>query len=134
MAMTRSVADTRLLLTLQFPPDQQISDRIRVFVQKEVVHGVILPSIVISEFVKVAGSRIGVQAAIRTIGILKERGMKVRAIDEELALEAGKLLLKHRNVPFADSLIAAFTSSKIAEYVLSDDPHFTTLGSKTRWI
>lgn len=128
-----SVADTRLLLTLQFPPDDIVKDNIQTFVQKEISNGIILPSIVLSEFLKIAGSRIGVQAAIRTISIIKERGMKVRAIDEELAVEAGKLLIKHTNVPFADSLIAAFVSSKIAEYVLSDDPHFKILGTKIRW-
>ncbi len=128
-----SVADTRLLLTLQFPPDDIVKDNIQTFVQKEISNGIILPSIVLSEFLKIAGSRIGVQATIRTISIIKERGMKVRAIDEELAVEAGKLLIKHMNVPFADSLIAAFVSSKIAEYVLSDDPHFKILGTKIRW-
>lgn len=97
-------------------------------------HGsIILPSIVLAEFVKIAGSKIGMQAAVGTINMLRERGMKVRPIDEELGLEAGKLLLKHGNVPFADSLIAAFTSIKIAEHVLSDDPHFKILGIKTRW-
>lgn len=128
-----SVADTRLLLTLQFPPDEVTGEKVRSFVQKEVGRGVILPSIVLSEFLKIAGSKIGVQAAVRTLNLLKERGMKVRFIDEEVALEAGKLLVKHRNVPFADSLIAAFTSIKIAEYVLSDDPHFQIIGIKTRW-
>lgn len=128
-----SAADTRLLLTLQFPPDEAIRDKVQAFVQKELAHGIILPSIVLTEFVKIAGTKIGRDAALDTIRMLKEHGMKVRAIDEELALEAGKLLLKHRNVPFADSLIAAFTSSKIAGYVLSDDPHFKTLGSKTKW-
>jgi predicted nucleic acid-binding protein len=133
MAMT-SVADTRLLLTMQFPPDNTVKDSIQTFVQKEISHGIILPSIVLSEFLKIAGSRIGIRGATRTISILKERGMKVRSIDEELALQAGKLLIKHTNVPFADSLIAAFVSTKIAEYVLSDDPHFRILGTKTRWL
>ena len=133
MAMT-SVADTRLLLTLQFPPDQAVSGKIRMFVQKEMAHGIILPSIVLTEFAKIAGSTIGIEAAMRTIDMLKERGMKVKPIDEELAAEAGRLLVRHKNVPVADSLIAAFTFSRGAEYVLSDDPHFSALGSKTRWI
>lgn len=132
MAMT-SVADTRLLLTLQFSPDEATREKVKAFVHKELGRGVILPSIVLSEFVKVAGARIGVQAALRMLDLLKERGMKVKPIDEEVALEAGRLLLKHRNVPFADSLVAAFESCKLADYVLSDDPHFQTLGSKTRW-
>jgi predicted nucleic acid-binding protein len=132
MEMT-SVADTRLLLTLQFPPDSKVKNTIQAFIQKEISRGIVLPSIVLSEFFKIAGSRIGIQAVARTINILKDWGMKVRPIDEELAVEAGKLLIKHTNVPFADSLIAAFVTGKIAEYVLSDEPHFKILSAKTRW-
>ena len=128
-----SVADTRLLLTLQFPPDDVVKANIQTFVQKEIAYGIILPSIVLSEFLKIAGSRIGMQAVTRTINILKARGMKVKSIDEDLAMEAGKLLIKHTNVPFADALIASFVSTKIAEYVLSDDSHFKILGTKIRW-
>lgn len=128
-----SVADTRLLLTLQFPPDEAVGSKVQAFVQKELARGIILPSIVLSEFVKIAGQRIGVQAAIRIVNTLKERGMKVRPVDEELAMEAGRLLVRSANVPLADSLVAAFASSRVAEYVLSDDPHFKLLGIKTRW-
>ncbi len=129
-----SVADTRLLLTLQFPPNATVGDKARVFLQKELVRGVITPSIVLTEFLKIAGARIGIQEAIRTISGLKERGMKIRNIDEGLALEAGKLLVRYRNVPIADSLVAAFTFRQIAEYVLTDDPHFEVLGTRTRWL
>jgi len=128
-----SVADTRLLLTLQFPPDDAIKANIQTLVQKELVRGIVLPSIVLSEFFKIAGPRIGIQATTRIMNVLKDRGMKVKSIDEELAIEAGKLLLRHSNVPFADALIASFVSLKIAEYVLSDDPHFNILGTKTKW-
>jgi predicted nucleic acid-binding protein len=133
MAMTSAV-DTRLLLTLEFPPDNITRDKVRSFVQKELVNGMIFPSIVLSEFLKIAASKIGIQGAIRTINVLKERGAKVKSIDEELALEAGRLLLKHRNVPFADSLVAAFVSIGTVDYILSDDPHFTALGTRTKWL
>jgi predicted nucleic acid-binding protein len=132
MEMT-SVADTRLLLTLQFPPDDAIKANIQALVQKELVHGIILPSIVLSEFFKIAGRRIGIQATTRIIHLLKDRGMKIKSIDEELAMEAGKLLVRHTNVPFADALIASFVALRIAEYVLSDDPHFNILGMRTKW-
>lgn len=128
-----SVADTRLLLTLQFPVDEKIAEKARTFFRKELAYGIILPSIVLTEFVKIAGSRIGVQAALNTVNGLKERGMKVRPLDDELAIEAGRMLVRNRSVPIADSLVAAFVSKKLAEYVLSDDPHFQTLGSRTRW-
>jgi predicted nucleic acid-binding protein len=132
MAMT-SVADTRLLLALQFPPDKEAGERAKDFIQRELGRSMILPSIVLSEFVKITGAKIGIQAAINTINGLKDRGMKVKPIDEELALEAGKMLVKNRSVPIADSLVAAFASARIAEYVISDDPHFQVLGCKTRW-
>jgi predicted nucleic acid-binding protein len=133
MAMTSAV-DTKLLLTLEFPPDNITRDKARSFVQKELVNGMILPSIVLGEFLKIAGSKIGIQGAIRTINVLKERGAKVKSIDEELALGAGRLLLKHRDVPFADSLVAAFASIGTVDYILSDDPHFTALGIRTKWL
>ena len=128
-----SAADTRLLLTLEFPPDSITHDKARSLVQKELANGMIFPSIVLSEFLKIAGSKIGIQGATRTINVLKERGAKVKSIDEELALEAGKLLL-NRDVPFADSLVAAFVSSGTVDYILSDDPHFITLGTGTKWL
>lgn len=132
-AAAASVADTRLLLTLQFPLDEAAGEKVRAFVQKELTRGILLPSIVMSEFIKVAGSRMGFLEAVRAVNTLKERGMKVRPIDEKLAVEAGRLLVRHRGVPFADSLVAAFTSSKMADYVLTDDPHFKELGSRTKW-
>jgi predicted nucleic acid-binding protein len=132
MAMT-SVADTRVLLALQFSSDEAAREKVKACVQKELASGIVLPSIVLSEFVKIASPKIGLQGAVRTLNLLKERGMKVKPVDEQVALEAGKLLLKRRDVPFADALIAAFVHCKMAEYVLSDDPHFQALGSKTRW-
>jgi predicted nucleic acid-binding protein len=128
-----SVIDTRLLLTLQFPPDELVKTRVQAFVQKEIASSIIMPSVVLSEFLKIAGSKIGIQAVIKTINILKERGIKTRSIDEDLALEAGRLLIKHPSVPFADALIASFVSAKVVEYVLTDDPHFKLLGVKVRW-
>ncbi|HEX6068157.1 MAG TPA: PIN domain-containing protein [Nitrososphaera sp.] len=128
-----SVADTRLLLTLQFPVDEETAEKARAFFHKELAYGVILPSIVLTEFVKIAGARIGIQAALNSVNGLKERGMKVRPLDDELAIEAGRMLIKNRNVPIADSLVASFVSKKLAGYVLSDDPHFQTLGCKVRW-
>lgn len=66
---TTSAADTRLLLTLQFPPDEIVRDKVRAFIQKELARGVILPSIVLTEFVKIASARIGIDAALTTIRV-----------------------------------------------------------------
>jgi hypothetical protein len=60
--------------------------------------------------------------------------MRIASLDEEVAMVAGSLLLSHREVPIADSLIASFVKTGVAEYVVSDDPHFRTLGIRTKWI
>lgn len=129
-----SVADTRLLLTLEFPPNEDLAAKAEDFVEKETARQLLAPSIVITEFIKYAGARIGEDAARTRIRLLKEKGLRIIPIDEKDALTAGSLLLAHRNVPIADALIASFVKNGEAEYVVTDDLHFKTLGVKTKWI
>jgi predicted nucleic acid-binding protein len=128
-----SVADTRLLLTLEFPPNEDLAAKAEDFVEKETSR-LLAPSIVITEFIKYAGARIGEDAAKTRIRLLKEKGLRIVPIDEKDALTAGSLLLAHRNVPTADALIASFVKNGAAECVITDDGHFKTLGVKTKWI
>ena len=65
--------------------------------------------------------------------LLKDMGMRTMALDEEEALVAGSMLLSHQNVPIADALIASFVKLGAAEYVITDDPRFKTLGIRTKW-
>jgi len=129
-----SVADTRLLLTLEFLPSQEAKETTRAFFQKELSGGLLAPSIVLAEFIKFAGARIGEEAAKNRLRLLKERGMQTISIDEENAFVAGSLLLSHRNVPLADAIIASFVKTGVAAYVVTDDPHFKALGVKTKWL
>ena len=56
-------------------------------------------------------------------------------LTEKDAITAGSLLLANATVPIADTLIASFVRNGLAEYVITDDPHFKkTLGIKTKWI
>lgn len=128
------VADTRLLLTLEFPPTEETKRKIAEFVEKEIGRHLLAPSIVLTEFIAVAGAKMGEDTARTRIRLLKERGMRTAALDEEQALVAGNLLLCHRNVPIADALIASFVKTGAAEYVATDDPHFKALGVKTKWL
>jgi predicted nucleic acid-binding protein len=59
--------------------------------------------------------------------------MRIIALDEQEAMVAGNLLLAHRNVPIADALIASFVRTGAADYVVTYDPHYKTLGVKTKW-
>lgn len=129
-----AIADTRLLLTLEFPPTSEAKTRTKDFFEKELRGGLLVPSIVLAEFIKYAGARIGEDAAKNRLRLLKERGMEVVTIDEACGLAAGSLLLSNQNVPIADALIASFVKTGLADYVLTDDPHYKTLNTKTKWI
>jgi predicted nucleic acid-binding protein len=129
-----SVADTRFLLTLQFPPDEETKKSVESLLNKELSIGLIAPSIVLTEFIKFAGSKMGEQAAIARLNLLKSRGMIVAPLNENICISAGKLLLSKRNVPIADALIATFVKLREAEYVITDDPDYSDLDVKTkRW-
>ncbi len=108
--------------------------KIRDFFEKQLREGLLAPCIVLAEFIKYAGPRIGEEAAKNRLRLLKERGMKIVPLDEECGLTAGSLLLSHQNVPLADALIASFVTTGLAECVLTDDPHFKALNIKTKWI
>lgn len=129
-----SVADTRLLLTLEFPPNPEAKTKIRDLFEKELRGRVLAPTIILSEFIEHAGAKIGEDAAKTRIRLLKDMGLQIVALDEECALVAGSLLLSKRNTPLADAVIASFVKNKLAEYVITDDPHFKALGVKTKWI
>ena len=106
----------------------------RDFFEKELKGQPLAPSIVLTEFVEIAGAKIGEEAAKKRLRLLKERGMQTLPLDEEHALVAGSLLLAHRNVPIADAIIASYVKTGVGEYVLTDDPHFKALGVKTKWL
>ena len=133
MALT-SVADTRLLFTLEFPYSPEIKQKTRILLEKELKGRLLAPTIVLTEFIEIAGARIGEEAAKNRLRLLKERGMQIVPLDEEYALIAGSLLLAHRNVSTADAIIASYVKTGAAEYVVSDDPHFKALGVKTKWL
>ena len=127
------VADTRILLTLEFPPSPEMKERIGDFFEKELRGRIIAPSIILAEFIKLAGARIGEEAANTRLRVLKGKGMQTMPIEEENALIAGALLLSHRNVPTADAIIASYVKIGVADYVVTDDSHFKELNVKTRW-
>lgn len=129
-----SIADTRFLFTLEFPSNPEIKQKTRILLEKELKTRLLAPTIVLAEFIEIAGARIGEEAAKNRLRLLKNRGMQIVPLDEEYALVAGSLLLSHRNVSTADAIIASYVKTGVAEYVVTDDPHFKALGVKTKWL
>ena len=133
MALT-SITDTRMLIHLEFPINQEEGTKTREFFQRELRGRLFAPTIVLIEFMEVAGTKIGKEAPKNRLRILKEKGMQIVELDEKQAIIAGELLLTHRNVPITDALIASYVKTGQAEYVLTNDPHYKTLNVKTKWI
>src|SRR5437879_13112861 len=94
-----AVADTRLLLTLQFRPTKELKARIEETITRELAGRLVAPFVVSTEFLKIAGARIGESADELSFKLLKERGMKVIPLTQETSLTAGMLLLSHQSFP-----------------------------------
>lgn len=71
-----AIADTRLLLTLQFPPNEETKRSIEAAMTRELVQRLLAPTIVLTEFFEIAGARIGEATARLKLRILKERGLR----------------------------------------------------------
>jgi hypothetical protein len=127
------VADTRLLLTLEFPPTTEAKKKVEELTREEIMKRLLAPSIILTEFIKIAGPRMGKESAKTRLRLLRERGMRTAALGEDEALVAGDLLLSHQDVPTADALIASFVRMGAADYVVTDDKHYKVLGVRTRW-
>lgn len=129
-----AIADTRLLLTLEFPPDNETKKLVEATMNRELTRRLLAPTIVLTEFLKIAGVRIGEATARLRLRLLKERGLHTLELNEEMALSAGSLLLKHQEIPIADALIASPVKLGQADYVVTDDPHYKILGIRTKWL
>jgi len=129
-----AIADTRLLLTLEFPPNKEVRRKVEAAMTRELGNKLLAPSIVLTEFLKIAGVRIGEATARLRLTLLKERGLRTLDLTEEMALSAGTLLLKHQEIPIADALIASPVKLGKADYVVTDDQHYKILGIPTKWL
>ncbi len=129
-----SVADTRLLFAIEFPLNPEAKQKMKYFLERELRERLLAPTVILAEFIEITGARIGQETAKNRIRLLKERGMEIMPLDEAHALMAGSLLLSNRKVPLADAIIASYVKTGEADYVLTDDPHYKTLNTKTKWI
>ncbi len=129
-----AVADTRFLLIHTFPTDEKERSSVRELMHSSLRQGLVIPSVALSEYFKTAGKRIGKDGVSTQISVLKENGAVISAIDEDIAILAGEMLLKDEKRSIGDSLIAATALKLRASHVVTDDQHFQRFGLKIRWI
>ena len=101
------VADTRLLLVHTFPADDRERSPIGELMRRSLRECLMIPVIVVTEYLKTAEKNIGKEGVSTQISLLKEHGGVISDINERIALLAGELLLKDDKRSVGDSLIAA---------------------------
>lgn len=126
------VLDTRFLLAHTFPPSLEDKVMVERFTARLLEYKIIIPSVVVVEYTKIAGRRIGRAAAETRLNLWKNAGAEIVCLSQELAYEAGKLALKYPEVPLVDIIIAAIAFHYRAR-IVSDDPHYSTLGARILW-
>jgi predicted nucleic acid-binding protein len=126
------VLDTRFLIAHTFPSTAHDRDRIASFSARVSTEGLLASSLSIVEFMKVAGARIGRDAAATRLRIWKKGGLEFVAVSEEIGFLAGELAQSNPDIPLGDTVIAA-TARAASAAVATDDPHYSGLGVKTLW-
>ncbi len=129
------VIDTRFLVEHYYSDSDEIkrktTSKLRELIRRR--EG-ILPTIVISEVVRVTCERRGVEEAKLRYFSLIRSGLQIRNLDSEIAEQAGLLKCRYRNIPMGDCIIAAIALREKAS-ILSDDPHFSLIRNiRCTWI
>ena len=94
----------------------------------------IVPTVVLSEVVKVTCEDRGLEEAILRYHSIKQSGLSIVDLTPEIALEAGKLKCRYRDVPMGDCIIAA-TGKTLKARILTRDPHIQKIREvKVIWI
>jgi len=133
LALTH-VADTRFLLVHTFPADADERDRVGELMHRTLREHLVIPSVVVTEYFRTAGRKIGKGGVSTQISVLKDSGAEISDLDEATAVLAGELSLKNERRSIGDTLIAATALIIKASHVITDDPHFHEFGLKTKWI
>lgn len=126
------IIDTRFLIAHTFPPSEDERLLIKDFTKKLAKEELFIPSIVIVEFLKVAGSIIGSDSAKIRIRLWIIGGAKIVPIDVEVAFEAGEIALRYKHIPLADIIVGAI-AKRFNGKIVSDDQHYNTIDVKTVW-
>jgi len=128
------VADTRFLLVHTFPADEVERERIRDLMHRSLRGHLVIPAVVVTEYYRTAGRKLGKDGASTQINVLKENGAEISELDENMAVLAGELSLENEKTSIGDTLIAATALDIQASHIITDDPHFREFGLRTKWI
>ena len=131
----RTVLDTRFL-TEHFYSDknetkQKTARKLRELAQRK--EG-ILPTIAISEIIRITCEKRGKDLAETRYHALMQSGLQIINLTPTIAKQAGLIKCQHKNIPMGDCVIAATAIANQA-HILTDDPHYDAVKeTKRTWI
>ena len=131
----KEVLDSRFLIEHYYSTNtetkQKTSKKLKELIQRK--EG-LLPTIVISETIKIICEKIGrEEAEICYLSIIAS-GLQIQELNPKIAKQAGLLKCQYKNIPMGDCIIASTAIVNQAK-ILSDDPHFDTIKeAKRSWI
>lgn len=91
-------------------------------------------TVTITELVSLMTPGVGLDAVHLRVDSAKDAGIEFIPTSEEIAHQAGEILLKERDLPMADAIIAATAMAHAEGRVYTDDPHFKRIpGIRVIW-
>lgn len=131
----KEVLDSRFLVEHYYSSNtekkQKTSKKLKELIQRK--EG-LLPTIVISETIKIICEKIGKEEAEICYLSIIASGLQIQNLNSTIAKQAGLLKCQYKNIPMGDCIIASTAIINQAK-ILSDDPHFDNIKeTKRNWI
>lgn len=95
----------------------------------------IVPTIVLHEVYKFEFETLGKDIAEMRVNSILKADFMIGNLDSKIAITSARLRCKYKEVPTADSIVAATAIELRSRRVLTDDPHFRKIAEiGTEWI
>ena len=127
--------DTRFLLTHFLADTDELKERTSARMAELQKETAFVPTIVIHEVYKFMFEKLGKEVAqLRIDSILTSR-LRTIELTAKIAVMSAALRCQYRDLPTADSIVAATSIQTGSKRVLSDDLHFKKISSiRSEWI
>lgn len=127
--------DTRFFLTHFLAETDEIRKRTTARMREIQRESAIVPTIVLHEVYKFEYETLGRETAETRVDSILKANIRIVDLDPKIAIGSARLRCKYKELPTADSIIAATAMELRSRRVLSDDPHFRKIAEiQTEWI
>ncbi|TMI44427.1 type II toxin-antitoxin system VapC family toxin [Candidatus Bathyarchaeota archaeon] len=127
--------DTRFLLTNFLAEPSPLREKTRQKAAELEAKGAFVPTIVLHEVYKFEYETVGADAAMVRVNSIVRSNFQIIDLDTKIALSAARLRCRHKDLPTADSIIAATAIELKSNTVFTDDPHFQKIPEiNVEWI